>query len=441
MDIPGFIPKFKLREFNTLYGVLCILVFSMAVVTNQDLFFNGDVIWLLQMLFIVPFLWTVRQHIIPGVGRNLRASPWTSLLLGLWVTSLTMSYISAPFDFSEYSLARIRVLSRYVHTLTYVVFFFCVRDLLIRNRLSATPIIFSIIASVFFVAVCFPVNMMFSETYTPEFSKQWYNSPVFNMHIRHTGYQVTAACAALLIFLHARSGFSNLYLLMSLVLWTFLFWCGGRAAVASLMVTGLLVGVFLYGKQLPLRRYLVSLVGIGFIAFLFSEWLSVFHWNGLIRGVERSLQVEGGFESVSTGRLQIWLTTIEYFVRYPFFGLGPEGYVFMPGRVYGVHPHNIFLQFLIEWGLIGTILFLTILARGFFAGFMLHVWSGRASPATLSFGSVAGGCIIIALGIHSLTDGTLYHPYPSACLAIAFAIWTMPSNLTSNEDLATLKNP
>ncbi|HIL96929.1 MAG TPA: O-antigen ligase domain-containing protein, partial [Pseudomonadales bacterium] len=299
-------------------------------------------------------------------------------------------------------------------------------------RLSVTPVVFCIVASVFFVAICFPVSMMFSETYTPEFSKQWYSSPVFNMHIRHTGYQITAASAALLIFLHARSGYSNHYLLVSLVLWTFLFWCGGRAAAASLMATGLLVGLFLYSKQLPLRHYLVSLIGLALISFLFSEWLSVFHWNGLMRGVERSLEV-AGFDSVSSGRLKVWLTTIEYIVRYPLFGLGPEGYVFMPGRVYGVHPHNIFLQFLIEWGLIGTILFLTILARAFFAGFMSHVWGGKTSPATLSFGSVAGGCIIVALGIHILTDGTFYHPYPTACLAIAFAIWTIPPNVTLSD--------
>ena len=55
------------------------------------------------------------------------------------------------------------------------------------------------------------------------------------------------------------------------------------------------------------------------------------------------------------------------------FGLGPQGYWYMPNRIRGIQPHNSFLQFVLEWGVVGSAIFLFLLARAFFRGLAVHI--------------------------------------------------------------------
>ena len=92
----------------------------------------------------------------------------------------------------------------------------------------------------------------------------------------------------------------------------------------------------------------------------------------------------------------------------------------MPNRIYGVHPHNAFIQFLVEWGVIGTSLFIFLIFSGFLAGIRLHF---RNRNETISQQVLIALAIITTLTIHSIVDGTYYHPQPTFYLVIAFAVW------------------
>ena len=81
------------------------------------------------------------------------------------------------------------------------------------------------------------------------------------------------------------------------------------------------------------------------------------------------------------------------------------------------------LQFVVEWGVVGSVIFLPLLAYAFFRGLATHiVQAGRE----VDLAALSAGSVIAALTIHGLVDGTYYHPQPSFYLAIAFAIWTLP---------------
>ena len=94
----------------------------------------------------------------------------------------------------------------------------------------------------------------------------------------------------------------------------------------------------------------------------------------------------------------------------------------MPNRIYGAQPHSFLVQFLLEWGLVGGLLFLGLLLYGFWRGFIEHVVRARGE---LDVASLLAGTIIVALTVHRLVDGTYYHPQPSLYLALAFAVWTL----------------
>ncbi len=81
------------------------------------------------------------------------------------------------------------------------------------------------------------------------------------------------------------------------------------------------------------------------------------------------------------------------------------------------------MQFLVEWGAIGALLFLGLLLYGFYAGFLEHVVRARGA---LDVAALSAGTIIVVLTVHGLVDGTYYHPQPSLYLALGFAIWTLP---------------
>ena len=105
------------------------------------------------------------------------------------------------------------------------------------------------------------------------------------------------------------------------------------------------------------------------------------------------------------------------------FGLGPQGYCYMPNRTFAFQPHNLFFQFLAEWGVIGTLLFFSLLSYGFIKGVKSHVFT---ITKELNIPALAAGAIIISLGAHSLVDGIFYHAQSSFYIALAFAVWIAP---------------
>ena len=163
------------------------------------------------------------------------------------------------------------------------------------------------------------------------------------------------------------------------------------------------------------------------VGLLISDWSAVFSWNGVVDYVvTRALESQdpntfgSGFES---GRFDIWRGSWQSVQEHLLFGLGPNGYWFMPNRITGVQPHSFLVQFLLEWGLSGALLFLGLLLYGFWRGFLEHVVRARGDFDVVS---LSAGTVIVVLTVHGLVDGTYYHPQPSLYLALAFAIWTLP---------------
>ena len=156
-----------------------------------------------------------------------------------------------------------------------------------------------------------------------------------------------------------------------------------------------------------------------------SEWLAVFDWNGVVDVAARTAEAVAAedLNQLATGRITMWRSSWESVREHLIFGLGPNGYILMPNRVFGVQPHSFLVQFLVEWGLAGSLLFVGLLLYGFWRGFLEHVVRARGA---FDVASLSAGTVIVVLTLHGLVDGTYYHPQPSLYLALAFAIWTLP---------------
>jgi O-antigen ligase len=397
--------------------VLCFLSFNIVSTAGGKTFFNAEMIMNHELFFIGMYFLLLRTF--PPLTRIVRENVFTSVIVILWLLSITLSLYFSPFDlWLEYKAQQ-----RYLQTLTHFAFFIIAWDFLYRYRPPLKWLYYTIAASSLYVIGHFVFDILSTSNVD---AMDFFTKPPLNSHIRHTGYQVAAATTFFFAFFIRQLKLKSecvINFTIYTILWAFLFWLGGRGAAFSVLVSFALVSVVLFYKNISVKSFLfISLVAIS-LGVIISELTAVMHWNGVLQAFQRSLVAEN-INQLSTNRIKIWLTTWESVKRHFLFGLGPQGYFFMPTRIFGVQPHNVLLQFLVEWGVVGTVLFMFLLIKGFWVGFKRNI---LASSGYVDIYSLVAGAVIVTLSVHALFDGTYYHPQPSFYLVLAFAIWILPS--------------
>lgn len=189
------------------------------------------------------------------------------------------------------------------------------------------------------------------------------------------------------------------------------FWSGTRGSLLAVFVA-FAVGLVL----LPAMRHwraglalIVSYAGGGLISLIHQPPHPFF---GLFR-ISRSTAVTKA-DALATGRLTQWSDSARAVLERPWFGYGESQYGYaVPGWDQFNHPHNIFLQLLIQWGIIGTACFIALAA---YLGWHFMRRASSNGPDMVPAFLVAAG-----LAILSLYEGSLYHPYPVMMFAVAIA--------------------
>lgn len=191
------------------------------------------------------------------------------------------------------------------------------------------------------------------------------------------------------------------------------FWSGTRSSLVAFVAAFVVSVVFFPG----LRKF--SAVASLVVSLVVGLGLSLLHRVphpafGFFR-----LWTSSQAEDPGSGRLEIWLGTWREFWKRPMFGFGESQFRDHVPEALGAynHPHNVILQILFQWGLVGAICYFS-LALALLAGLQKNaIKIGNAAlPAYLT---------MVSLLVYSLYEGTLYHPYPIAMLVVAMAwIWT-----------------
>ncbi len=407
---------------NAILGALCILVFAAGLSTFWSGTINATILSGYEITFVVVY--AILSRLSPGAAAP-KTNPIVLIAVAAWFASLTISLFTSPYDMVRGAAGLIR----YEQTAAHLAFFIAIREFLGRYRVPVHWALLAIPASCLAVAVLAAYLLFGLDRYDDHLGNRWFNDPPFNAHIRHTGYQVAAGTAALIAFFAAGTripfGRAPLWLALTVLL-AFLFWMGGRGSTFSVLAAVILLAFALRIMGAKSRGLWLAFASSVALGLLLSEWLTVFHWNGVIdyMATRTTEAVESQDLNVfGSGRIDIWRTSWASVREHLLFGLGPNGYWFMPNRIYGAQPHSFLVQFLLEWGIVGALLFLGLLLYGFWRGFLEHVVQARGE---LDVVSLSAGTIIVVLTVHGLVDGTYYHPQPSLYLALAFATWTLP---------------
>jgi O-antigen ligase len=222
---------------------------------------------------------------------------------------------------------------------------------------------------------------------------------IFGMH----QFAGTMAALALLRFSRVRSWLCPLFAILALTLLTGLGTSNSRAGLVGLAMA---LGFWFWRGNTTDRKFLLTWVGpLTTLALIIAYFIGQpFAGMGLGSAVERTATATS-LEAITSARSYFWSVVWDQAINSPWIGHGADAYQYIQPRLHGAQPHNVFLQWLYEYGLAGalplTLLLLAAITGGFrqrtLAGEesrLLQVWASSAVAGAVGFG---------------LFDGAFYH--------------------------------
>lgn len=174
-------------------------------------------------------------------------------------------------------------------------------------------------------------------------------------------------------------------------------WSGTRGAIFGMAVA--MGALILLGRRVPGSRAIGIAAGLTGIACIVA-------WICAPRGLPEFLLWTAGNDAsadmMTGGRLALWSATIARWLQSPVFGWG-SGSIFWEVYVGWAHtqPHNVILQFLISWGIVGAAGGLWLLGRAIVAVSQFAAGQRRLYPAL---------AVLFCLLAMSLIEGMLHYP-------------------------------
>jgi len=402
-----------------------VLAVLLAFTTLSQVFFAVPnprlfVRWM-ELLFVGLFL------VVMGMGRSYHAPalhPAVGWLVVGWLIASSLSVVLAG------NVGH--ALLRQAEWLTHLLFATTLWSLLRRYPPLLKVVLVAVPLGFFMVGL--KLFSIWMTVPNPRTFDWFYGMPLLT-HARHLGYYglaalIFSACPLLGMGDTVTKRERGLALVALTVCWGFLFWTGGRAAIGSGII-GLALMTWFAGKD---QRTWTAAAWI--VAALLGLWLSTLFWTedpkmGFFNALDRTAEASTaqGVNGFTTGRLTIWRVALDASADHLWFGLGPDGYKFIPVPHHGIQPHGMLVQFFVEWGLVGTIPFLALLATVFWTGFVRML---RETDPLLRTARITAFALILSCTIHSLVDGLYYHPQPMLFLFTGFAVVLLP--LTASKE-------
>ncbi|MES2490131.1 MAG: O-antigen ligase family protein [Pseudomonadota bacterium] len=233
--------------------------------------------------------------------------------------------------------------------------------------------------------------------------------PIYS-NIRHFNFDLMIAIALLCLFwASAPRQWQRILLLPLFVLFGYLSVAtAGRGALFALAVFGLTFAAKKFVESL--RIYLPPI-----LAFLFGGLLVFITGQGnyALGRVGQLTDADG----ISSGRTELWGKVLYRLLETPtalLFGYGPDAYrtLFNPRSPQVFHPHNAFVQWLLEFGLLGGVIVGVFWVR-------LNLLSlHRLRTDAGSDAHRIAAALLLAFFAYSLIDGMFYHAIPLTFIVI-----------------------
>lgn len=415
--------KTQRRIFNYLFF---IVAFTGIFVSEINPVIGNDILLFLQAVFIFYYYRnsTLQTDTLAAYQNN---KPIYNLFM-LWLVASFISLVFSPILISLHAV--LAQIPRFLGSIVNVAFAYTLFHYIKSQKVNPWILLFIIV----FGASLAGVNFFFIWNLYPiaRVDSNFLLNPPFYINIRQAGFHANAAICIVVAYLYRNDLSKNknvlMYLLLTL-LWTYLFWTGGRASSFS-MIFSFYAGIaVLFLCKQKAFTFLISISVPMLVGIILAEFFAVLPNTGLLSLFERNITSD--VNAMSGGRIAIWKASLLALENNWLFGLGAESYMFLRDSngnlLFSTHPHNVIVQFLVEWGLLGFLLASTFLSVLFFKGFKLlvnDIKSNHNQAALRLFCFM----LIISFSITGLVDGTYYHAQTVMCLLLAFTVWLLPED-------------
>ena len=397
----------KLKNFD---NFIFLLISSVIFITIGN--FIEDYKKLIFLKLIIIFSISFKIKFLEETKIVIKQNKTISIILILFIISVTISFITSPFKIHLFAFEWLRI--RYIDTITdiflFIFLYLYFKDRNINyNNLARSIIIPGLIFSIFVI-------------YTFISNKGLSNSNkeiIFFDGIRMVGMLVTILVTFFIGFLHSslkKNNIQNLLILTTFMTLALLLM--GRGTILAILTTFLFMCIILFITKKKFRyEFLIFIFSI-FLSILFAE--IIFHISSPVDyiSINRNfnLDLSNKYNFFYISRIDLWKYGYILFLDNPYFGKGPGGFAiasyndYFANKTYGDlvkdythnHPHNFIIQFMVEWGIVGTLLIFILLIKLFITS-LKYFFQFKKKQLLIS------GLSIVGLTIHGLVDGALFH--------------------------------
>lgn len=246
-------------------------------------------------------------------------------------------------------------------------------------------------------------------------------------NIRHFGDLASVATLVAMYFLGPGNPryLRVLGVLMFFISLTSLIFTGGRASIVAVLALIFLV-MFFSRKDIKLTGTLCVLIGLSFVSSYIlaagNADLGPYRLLNSLVGtafaddsVQPAVYAPATWDAFYNGREVAWRGVIEHINRHPWLGTGPDTYIFILPLLPGQTPHNMILQFALDWGWPATALAMIGLTALLILA-IAQVYRLRHQWSLNGFWSAA----YIVFFIHGLLASTFYQPADMLVLSVMF---------------------
>ncbi|MCQ4314059.1 O-antigen ligase family protein [Pseudomonas stutzeri] len=209
----------------------------------------------------------------------------------------------------------------------------------------------------------------------------------------------------------------NVIYLALLWQWCIVWALAGRGVLLGLCIA-CMVTLLATGARYKALLLQVATFALAGAALYFLLFFCIPEWVGLARDIPSGLRFDLSKRDV------LWQGAWEMIQAHPFLGVGPLHYSAVWNHI-GAHPHQATLQFLAEWGIPATLLFLFSIMTGMLRG-MNRIRNNTDVP------DAALWMALLASLTLAQVDGVFAMPYTEGWLAViaglALARWGIPAS-------------
>ena len=331
---------------NQIVGVLFLfLLLVLGFSSTGSAFYNNYNPTIYMIYFILPFLFFYKNEIINYL--NFKILSIFFIMFSLFGISSIISPIQDIYE----------IWWRLVGIIVCSLFGYITKILLDIKAISFTGIN-NCLAIIGLIHVGF-LLYLWNITDNP-FTYNWVENLYFFTNIRHLA-DLLSICyfATFFLFLINKEFVKYLYFIFSIVLLSCIFWSGSRAAYVGILMAWFVLFIHLNKKNLLIYAILFS--------FFTSVYVSTF-FNvaspslGFFSSLHSS--AKGSVNQLSSSRLDLYHQVFDWFLLRPYWGYGGEAVrnlkIFLGTQQIG-QAHNLILQILIEYGLIGLSITMIVL--------------------------------------------------------------------------------